>query len=71
MIDKSQYNESKPLDMHHLQFDIAAERLPLEPWVTEKIKSARQRKVTALKLSQPACLTATFIEFFRDLIVYS
>ena len=29
MIDKSQYNESKPLDMHNLQFDIAAEHLAL------------------------------------------
>ena len=30
MIDKSQYDESKPLDMHNLQFDIAAEPLPME-----------------------------------------
>ena len=29
MIDRSQYNESKPLDMHNLQFDIAVERLAL------------------------------------------
>ena len=49
MIDKSQYNESKPLDMHNLQFDIDAERLPLEPWITEKIKSAIQRKVCRSK----------------------
>jgi hypothetical protein len=54
MIDKSQYNESKPLDMHNLQFDIAAERLPPEPWITEKIKSAIQGKV------------CNFKEFFRD-----
>ena len=42
MIDKSQYNESKPLDMHNLQFDIAAERLALEPWIMEKIKYPRR-----------------------------
>ena len=42
MIDKSQYDESKPLDMHNLQFDIAAERLDLEPWITEKIKYPRR-----------------------------
>ncbi len=38
MIDKSEYNESKPLDMHNLQFDIAAERLAVEPLIIEKIK---------------------------------
>jgi len=42
MIDKSQYDESKPLDMHNLQFDMAAERLDLEPWITEKIKYPRR-----------------------------
>jgi len=42
MIDKSQYNESKPLHMHNLQFDIAAERLALEPWIIEKIKYPRR-----------------------------
>ena len=42
MIDKSQYNESKPLDMHNLQFDIAAEHLAMEPWIIEKIKYARR-----------------------------
>jgi len=42
MIDKSQYNESKPLDMHNLQFDIAAERLAVESWIIEKIKYARR-----------------------------
>jgi len=53
--------------MHNLQIDIAAERLALEPWITEKIKSARQRKVAALKPSQPACLSySNFKEFFRD-----
>jgi glutamate dehydrogenase (NAD(P)+) len=42
MIDKSQYNESKPLDMHNLQFDIASERLAVEPWILEKIKYPRR-----------------------------
>ena len=42
MIDKRQYNESKPLDMHNLQFDIASERLALEPWIMEKIKYPRR-----------------------------
>ena len=42
MIDKSEYNESKPLDMHNLQFDIAAERLAVESWIIEKIKYARR-----------------------------
>jgi glutamate dehydrogenase (NAD(P)+) len=42
MIDKSEYNESKPLDMHNLQFDIASERLSVEPWILEKIKYPRR-----------------------------
>ena len=42
MIDKDQYDESKPLDMHNLQFDIAAQRLNLEPWIADKIKYARR-----------------------------
>lgn len=42
MIDKNRYDESKPLDMHNLQFDIAAERLNLEPWIADKIKYARR-----------------------------
>jgi glutamate dehydrogenase/glutamate dehydrogenase (NAD(P)+) len=42
MIDKNQYNESKPLDMHNLQFDIAGEHLFLEPWIMEKIKYPRR-----------------------------
>jgi len=42
MIDKNQYDENKPLDMHNLQFDIAAQRLNLEPWIIEKIKHARR-----------------------------
>lgn len=42
MIEKTGYDENKPLDMHNLQFDIAAERLPMEPWIIEKIKYARR-----------------------------
>jgi glutamate dehydrogenase (NAD(P)+) len=42
MIDFGQYDEHKPLDMHNLQFDIAAERLDIEPWILEKIKAPRR-----------------------------
>lgn len=42
MVDKALYNENKPLDMHNLQFDIAAERLNLESWLIEKIKYPRR-----------------------------
>ena len=42
MIDKSRYDEDKPLDMHNLQFDIAAERIGLESWITDKIKHPRR-----------------------------
>jgi glutamate dehydrogenase (NAD(P)+) len=42
MVDKKAYDESKPLDMHNLQFDIAAERVNLEPWILEKIKKPRR-----------------------------
>jgi glutamate dehydrogenase (NAD(P)+) len=42
MINKSQYNENKPLDMHNLQFDIAAEHTGLESWITDKIKYPRR-----------------------------
>jgi glutamate dehydrogenase (NAD(P)+) len=42
MIDKSKYDETKPFDMHNLQFDIAAECLNLEPWLAEKIKYPRR-----------------------------
>ena len=38
MIDKTSYDESEPLEMHNLQFDIAAERVNLDPWILEKIK---------------------------------
>jgi glutamate dehydrogenase (NAD(P)+) len=42
MIDKGEHDESKPLDMHNLQFDIAVERLNLESWILEKIKHPRR-----------------------------
>lgn len=42
MIDKGKYQENKPLDMHNLQFDIAAERLEVESWILEKIKHPRR-----------------------------
>lgn len=50
MIDKSKYSEAKPLDMHNLQFDIAAERLRLEPWILEKIKHPRREFVVRFPL---------------------
>ena len=42
MIDMSRYDESKPLDMHNLQFDLAASKLDLEPWIAAKIKQPRR-----------------------------
>jgi glutamate dehydrogenase (NAD(P)+) len=42
MIDRNQYDETKPLEMHNLQFDIAAERLNVEEWILEKIKHPRR-----------------------------
>lgn len=42
MIDKTQYDENKPLDMHDLQFDIAAEHINIAPWILEKIKKPRR-----------------------------
>ncbi|MBW2062886.1 MAG: Glu/Leu/Phe/Val dehydrogenase [Deltaproteobacteria bacterium] len=42
MIDKSLYNEDNPLDMHNLQFDIAAQYLNQDPWIIEKIKHPRR-----------------------------
>jgi len=42
MIDKSLYAENSPLDMHNLQFDIAAEHLDVETWILEKIKHPRR-----------------------------
>lgn len=50
MIDKSQYDETKPFDMHNLQFDIAAECLNLEPWLAEKIKYPRREFVVRFPL---------------------
>lgn len=50
MIDKSQYNESKPLDMHNLQFDVAAERLNLTPWIADKIKYSRREFIVRFPL---------------------
>ena len=50
MIDKSKYNEAKPFEMHNLQFDIAAERLHLEPWIAEKIKYPRREFVVRFPL---------------------
>lgn len=42
MTSQTRYDESQPLDMHNLQFDLAAERLHLEPWIVEKIKHPRR-----------------------------
>lgn len=42
MIDRNQYDETKPLDMHNLQFDIASEHLNIEQWILEKIKYPRR-----------------------------
>lgn len=50
MIDKNQYNEKKPFDMHNLQFDIAAERLNLEPWIADKIKYPRREFIVRFPL---------------------
>jgi glutamate dehydrogenase (NAD(P)+) len=50
MIDKSRYDEKKPLDMHDMQFDLAAERLNVEPWIAEKIKYARREFIVRFPL---------------------
>jgi len=42
MIERSLYNEKNPLDVHNLQFDIAAEHLDVEGWILEKIKHPRR-----------------------------
>jgi len=47
MRDQMPYDESKPLYMHNLQFDLAAAELELEPWIAEKIKHPRQELVGA------------------------
>ena len=41
MIDKTKYRESKPFEVHNLQFDTAAGIIHLEPWISEKIKYPR------------------------------
>jgi len=50
MIDKEQYDEKKPLDMHNLQFDIAAEHLKVEPWIIDKIKYPRREFIVRFPL---------------------
>jgi glutamate dehydrogenase (NAD(P)+) len=50
MIEKNQCDESKPLDMHNLQFEIAAGHLDLEPWIVEKIKHPRREFVVRFPL---------------------
>jgi glutamate dehydrogenase (NAD(P)+) len=50
MIDMARYDEKKPLDMHNLQFDIATERLQLEPWLADKIKYPRREFVVRFPL---------------------
>lgn len=50
MINKDLYDEKKPLDMHNMQFDIAAERLNLEPWIAEKIKHPRREFIVRFPL---------------------
>lgn len=50
MIDKEQYDEKKPLDMHNLQFDIAAEHLKVEPWIIDKIKYSRREFIVRFPL---------------------
>ncbi|MCB2192396.1 MAG: Glu/Leu/Phe/Val dehydrogenase [Deltaproteobacteria bacterium] len=50
MIDKSRYDESKPLDMHNLQFDVAAAKLNLEPWIAAKIKNPRRELTVSFPL---------------------
>ncbi len=42
MTASKHYDENSPLDMHNLQFDLAAERLNLESWIVEKIRHARR-----------------------------
>ena len=42
MIDRSFYDEQKPLDMHNLQFDIAAQHLDVASWILDKIKFPRR-----------------------------
>ncbi|MEW5911622.1 MAG: Glu/Leu/Phe/Val dehydrogenase [Thermodesulfobacteriota bacterium] len=50
MVVRKQYDESKPLDMHNLQFDLAAGKLDLEPWIAEKIKHPRRELTVTFPL---------------------
>jgi glutamate dehydrogenase (NAD(P)+) len=51
VVDRSIYNENSPLDMHNLQFDIASERLDIEPWILDKIKLPRREFIVRFPLS--------------------
>ena len=42
MKENVKYDESKPLEMHNLQFDLAAEKLDVEAWILNKIKQPRR-----------------------------
>lgn len=42
MIDKKDYDEKRPLEMHNLQFDLAASHLDVEDWILDKIKHPRR-----------------------------
>ncbi|MFP4429131.1 MAG: Glu/Leu/Phe/Val family dehydrogenase [Desulfovermiculus sp.] len=42
MIDKNAYDESKPLEMHNMQFDLAVRHLNVEDWILDKIKHPRR-----------------------------
>lgn len=41
-MDKTCYDETRPLDMHNLQFDMAAQYLDYDAWILEKIKHPRR-----------------------------
>ncbi len=50
MMGGKRYDEGKPLDMHDLQFDRAAAKLELEPWIAEKIKRPRRELAVSFPL---------------------
>ncbi len=50
MLDKTKYDEKRPLDMHNLQFDMAVEHMDLEPWIAEKVKYSRREVVVRFPL---------------------
>jgi len=50
MLDKTRYDEKRPLDMHNLQFDMAVEHMDLEPWIAEKVKYPRREVVVRFPL---------------------